>query len=241
MVVTSHFQLCGWLAWKLSAPPELPPFLKSLDPLIGRFGYGISTGLELFWMLLWWCVVGATFWGAVRLVRYADQAWIWWHPIPAHEHRLVKSAVGNSAAIMWPVLTLSLLNLLMLPVGAAHHPDSPTGLETAAAMHWDAWNLFLLRSLPVMAGLGLMLATILLLGSQIPERTTGCLAMSLFVGAVIVGISVMGAWVWLTSELFVWLPRYCGYPGSVGLFFLGVTLLVCLPMLIHSRRKERSW
>lgn len=241
LVVTGHFLLCGWLAWKFSAPPDLPPFLKSLDPLIGRFGYGLSTGLELGWMLLWWVIVGLTFWGAVWMVRGADLAWIWWCRRLAPETHSVKSAVGSSAAIMWPVLTLSLLNLLMLPVGAANQPDSPTGLETAAALHWDDWNSFLLRSLPVMAGLGLMFATVVLTGSQIPAHVNGCLSIGLFIGSILVGLAVMGGWIWLTNDLFMWLPRYCGYPASIFLFYLSVSLLVCLPLLIASRRKFRNW
>lgn len=240
-VVTGHFMLCGWLAWKMIARPNLPPFLKSVDPLLGSFGYGIATGLEFAWMLLWWCLVGLTFWGSVKLVRWADQSWLWWHridPVAAGQER---SAVGSSAVAMWPVLTLSLLNLLILPAGAANQPSSPTGLETAAALNWDNWNLFLVQSLPVMAGFGLLMTTVLLLSNLIPSRVQGCLSMTLFFGAIIAGISVMGGWIWLTRDLFVWLPRHVGYASTTALFFLAVTLLVCLPMLIVSRRRARPW
>lgn len=235
VVVTVHFVLCGWLAWMMSAPPQLPEFLRALDPLMGRYGYGITTFVDFVWMLLWWGIVGVTFWGAVLIVQWADRMWLWMAGTPPGT-LIARNMVEKSAAAMWPVLTLSLLNLLMLPAGAVNQPQSPTGLETAAALSWGAWSEYLFRSLPVMAGFAWFFVTLFVLARCIPERAQGCLSMALFVGAVVASLSVMGGWIYWTKDLFEWLPGRIGFVGSASVFFTGVTLLVCLPMHLWQRR-----
>ncbi len=235
VVVTAHFVLCGWLAWLMSAPPQLPAFLQVLDPLMGRYGYGITTFVDFVWMLLWWAIVGGTFWGAALIVQWADRMWLRMARVPDGT-LIARNMVEKSAAAMWPVLTLSLLNLLVLPAGAVNQPQSPTGLETAAALKWGDWSEYLFRSLPVLAGFAWFFVTLFALMRCIPERAQGCLSMVLFVGAIVVGLSVMGGWIWLTKGFFEWLPRGIGFVGAAGAFFTAVTLLVCLPMHLWQRR-----
>lgn len=236
LLVSGHFVFCGWLAWQLPGPPELPDWLQEWEALIGDFGFGISTALEFLWLLGWWAIVGISFWGVVEVIRFCDRLWLQM----AGGSPPTKSARGmqQTAAIMWPVLTISLLNLILLPVGAVRQPHSPTGMETAAQLSWHEWSNYLTRSLPVMAGFGLFFATLLILASRIPPRVQGCLAMLIFVGLIVIGLAVMGGWIWLTNGLFEWLPATFGFLGATTLFFTGVTGLVCLPAHFLSKNRR---
>ena len=67
-VVTLHYWLCGWCAWRLGDPTELPLWLKPWNELMR---YGISSLLTLVLAGVWWtaATVAAVSFGFVAFTQ----------------------------------------------------------------------------------------------------------------------------------------------------------------------------
>lgn len=123
----AHFLGCAKLAHTLGNPKLMPAFLKGLDEV---FQNGISTAFDLAVGVAW--MIGV-------VVALAPLAIAWFTAESRLAGTRYAAAPDAGIAVTWPVLAVTLLALLILPLQSHTLPASPTGLELAEARSFDAF------------------------------------------------------------------------------------------------------
>ena len=223
-VVTVHYWLCGWCAWRLGDPTELPFWLKPWNELMQ---YGISSILLLLLAIAWWTVAVVLFVPCCYAVVLIDQVLAMLDDRDAYG-REPASAFWQATGAMAPIFGLTWLSLLILPVGAAYKPDG-AGLQIANVLSFPDFAEYLFLSLFAMlviymlfAGFALGVGLMMKMGDggawQIfPPIFLGIILSMAFAFAV-------GPWV---SEL----PHQWGVLPATACF-IGVMTLISAPTML---------
>lgn len=218
----AHFLGCAKLAHMLGSPDLMPGFLKGVDEV---FQHGISSAFDLALGVLWMFVValatlpvfGAWFAADRKLAdtRFAD-------------------APDAGLGVTWPVLTVTLLALLILPFQSHNLPASPTGLAVAQGQSFDAFLntmaeacFAMVTILVLFLGLG---AAGLFLAEYTPDGVWQLIAAILFgIFCSLVFGFVVGPWALALNATY-------GAVRGMTMLLAAWGALTGLPLLIVNRR-----
>lgn len=221
-----HFVLCAALAWYFgqAVDVELPEWLRSFDELLA---YSISIGAEFAVLLVWWAIVALTAWGLFRAVE--PLATMLFGPNG-------KAATSATWKLLWPTIGLSVFSLFLLPAWTPRHPESETGLETAARSTADEFGYYTVLQLHCLLGLTLMLLVLGLVVHQFDKRWNATV-WGFFVGLTL-GLGVAGAF---CAGLFPLLDRLFAEVGFVATAAIYLTLVAAVtagPKLLSAARSS---
>lgn len=215
-----HFVLCAALAWHFgrAVNVELPEWLRPLNELVA---YSLSIGLEFAVLLVWWAIVALTAWGMFRAVgKLATMLF-------GANGKVATSATWK---LLWPTIGLSMFALLLLPAWAPRHPESETGLETAAHSTADEFGYYTVLQLHCLFGLTLMLLVLGLVTHQFDKRWNA--ASWGFIVGLTLGLGVAGAFCAGLYPLFDRLFAQTGFVATAAVYLSLVAAVTAGPKLL---------
>lgn len=228
-VVTLHYWLCGWCAWRLGDPTELPFWLKPWNQLMR---YGISGFLTLLLAGVWWMAAIGLFVPCVYAVigldkllgAFADRDRFGREPA---------SAFWQSTGAMAPVFGLTWLSLLILPFDAPYKPDD-SGLELANTLSYPAFAEYLFLSLFAMLVIYVLLAGFAV-GVGLMMKFAGDGGAWQIFPPIFLGIIASMIFSFVVGPWAVQLPHSLGVLPATACFIAGMTVLSAPPMLLMIR------
>ncbi|MCE9608017.1 MAG: hypothetical protein K8U03_24290 [Planctomycetia bacterium] len=228
--IVAHFLLCGVCGYLLGNPVELPFWLRPWDEL---FTYGISGFLAVVLIAVWWLVVAAAFVPFCFVAWYVSRGL---HRLLAERESKVEpdSAFWLALGVLGPMLGMSLLSLLILPMQAPHHTDSESGLELAEQVSYAAFAEYQFLSLFAMFVI-LVLFGVLFGGAGVVATYAPESGMFVFFSLILMSIAAsMGAGL-LLGPIVLQLPHRYGVYQATAIAFAGLGLLTGTPMLLMLR------
>jgi hypothetical protein len=227
-VVVGHYWICGWCAWRLGDPTELPLWLKPWNELMQ---YGISSFLTLVLAAVWWTAAIVLFvpccYAVVlvdKLLGFADDR----DPFG----REPASAFWQATGAMGPIFGLTWLSLLILPFEAPYKPED-SGLQEANAMSYPAFAEYLFLSLFAMLVIYVLFAGFALgVGLMMKLGDGGAWQI---LPPVFLGIILSMAFAFVVGPWVLELPHRLGVPAATACFIGVMTLITAPPMLLFIR------
>jgi hypothetical protein len=236
VAIVGHFLLCGVCGYMLGDPTELPSWLQGWNEL---FNFGISGFLGLVLLLVWWLIVGIAFIPFGFAAYYAGLAVHWCtlrFQSGARETRVESDAAfWQALGVLAPVLSMSILSLLILPTQAPHHIDSVSGLELANKVSYAAFAEYQFLSMFAMFVILVLFGTLFggagVVATYIPDS-----GMLVFFGLIFLSITASICTGLFLGPYVLELPHNFGVYQSTAIIFAGLGLITGLPMLALLRK-----
>lgn len=227
-VVIAHYWICGWCAWRLGDPTELPFWLKPWNELMR---YGISTFLTLLLALVWWAAAIVLFLPCVYAVIVVDKLLGLIDDRDAFG-REPASAFWQATGAMAPIFGLTWLSLLILPFDAPYKPED-SGLETANVLSYPAFAEYMFLSLFAMLVIYVLFAGFALgVGLMMKMGDGGAWQIfpPIFLGIILSMVFAFAVGPWVLE-----LPHQLGVLPATACFIGVMTLVSAPPMLLMIR------
>lgn len=227
-VVVVHYWICGWCAWRLGDPTELPLWLKPWNELMQ---YGISSFLTLVLAAAWWTAAIVLFVPCCYAVVVVDKL-LGFVDDRDSFGREPASAFWQATGAMAPIFGLTWLSLLILPFEAPYKPED-SGLQEANVMSYPDFAEYMFLSLFAMLVIYVLFAGFAL-GVGLMMRFGAGGTWEIF-PPVFLGIILSMTFAFVLGPWVLELPHRMGVPAATACFIGVMTLFTAPPMLLFVR------